>query len=131
MTPADDPRDRYFQPQQGNDWERRVSSLEGWRGTVEEWRSGVDSWRRNIEREGLVTAVAVIGTKMDQQQSDIKAIRTDVRTLTTKVESLEDERTMRRGVGWTGKTVAAILGALAAAAAIIGTLVVILASATT
>lgn len=62
------------------DLERRLSSMEGWRGTVDEWRRSVDDWRRMIDREGLVTAVAVQGTKLDQMHRDLTEVRDVVKT---------------------------------------------------
>lgn len=96
--------------------EERLAQLEGWRGTVDEWRRGVDSWRKTIEREGLVTAVAVMGTKLDQVMKDVGEMK-------GTVNDLDDERNRRRGVTLTGRSLAVAVGALASLGTIIGLLI--------
>lgn len=123
MSP-DPPR---HEPPYPDGLERRLAAMEGWRGTVDEWRRGVDSWRQTIEREGLVTAVAVIGTKMDQQRQDVAAMRADMSHIKDEVEALQDDRNVRRGVTLTGRTAALVIGAAAGLATIIGLLVALLA----
>ena len=122
MTP-DQPHDSPYP----TNHERRLSELEGWRGTVDEWRRGMDAWRSTIEREGLVTAVAVIGTKLEQVNREVTTANAKLDRLDTKVEHLEEDRSVRRGVTLTGRTAALVIGAAAGLATIIGLLVALLA----
>lgn len=74
------------------DLERRVSSMEGWRGTVDEWRRSVDDWRRMIDREGLITAVAVQGTKLDQMHRDVATIASELQSMRKTVGDMNVEQ---------------------------------------
>lgn len=116
--------------------DRRISDLEGWRGTVDEWRRGVDAWRNTIEREGIVTAVAVIGTKMDQTHEDIVSarreigdVKADVREVKTELSNVKADvvaqANVRRGITLTGRTIVAVVAALAGASTILGLLIVL------
>lgn len=107
--------------------ERRLAAMEGWRGSIDEWRRGMDSWRTTIEREGLVTAVAVIGTKLEQVNRDVSAMRSDLHDMKEDVGALQDDRSVRRGVTLTGRTAALVIAAAAGLATIIGLLVALLA----
>jgi hypothetical protein len=104
--------------------EERLARIEGWRGTVDEWRRGVDAWRRTIEREGLVTAVAVMGTKLDHVMRKVDAIE-------SIVDDLDDARLTRSGeqggIRLTWKVIAGTVAALAAAGGLVGMLVALLA----
>lgn len=108
--------------------ERRLAAVEGWRGSMDEWRRGMDSWRSTIEREGLVTAVAVIGTKLEQVNREVSAANAKLDRLDTKVEHLEDDRNVRRGVTLTGRTAALIISAAVGLLTIIVLLVALLGS---
>lgn len=106
--------------------ERRVSDIEGWRGSVDEWRKGIDAWRSTIEREGLVTAVAVIGTKMDQTQRQMTEVREDLREMKGDLEALQDDRNVRRGVTLTGRTALLYISGATGILTIIGLLIALL-----
>ena len=124
MSPDPDRREQELPYPEGVD--RRIARLEGWRGSMDEWRRGMDSWRTTIEREGLVTAVAVIGTKLEQVNREVSAANTKLDRLDTKVEHLEDDRNVRRGVTLTGRTAALFISAAAGALTIIGLLIALL-----
>ena len=106
--------------------ERRVSSMEGWRGSVDEWRKGMDTWRTTIERDGLVTAVAVMGTKLEQVNREVSRANAKLDSLDKKVEHLEDDRNVRRGVTLTGKTAAMFISSAVGILTIIGLLIALL-----
>jgi len=124
----DPDRARRESPYPTGDVERRLAAMEGWRGSVDEWRRGMDSWRSTIEREGLVTAVAVIGTKLEQVNREVSAANAKLDRLDTKVEHLEDDRNVRRGVTLTGRTAALIISAAVGLLTIIVLLVALLGS---
>lgn len=107
--------------------EHRVSALEGWRGSMDEWRRGMESWRATIEREGLVTAVAVIGTKLEQVSREVGYARREIRDVKADVGDLVGEKNERKGFALTWKSILGILGGGASFLTIIGLLVALLA----
>lgn len=109
--------------------EQRVSALEGWRGSMDEWRRGMDAWRGTIEREGLVTAVAVIGTRMEQINREVGSANQKLDGLNRKVEGLESDKNVRRGVTLTGRTAALFISAAAGLSTVIALLIALLAGA--
>ena len=100
--------------------------MEGWRGSVDEWRKGMDTWRTTIERDGLVTAVAVMGTKLEQVNREVSRANAKLDSLDKKVEHLEDDRNVRRGVTLTGKTAAMFISSAVGILTIIGLLIALL-----